>query len=80
MVNERPKKSLRKRATAKAKKDEEEQVVLDTTHEPREMFAIRLTPTERAALEKAAKAEDRPMGYIVRRTLMLWLKAKGYAK
>jgi hypothetical protein len=43
-------------------------------------FSVRLDDNERAALDKAAKAEDRPAAYIVRRVLLAWLKAKGFLK
>jgi predicted transcriptional regulator len=46
----------------------------------RPSFSVRLDDNERAALDKAAKAEDRPAAYIVRRELLGWLKAKGFLK
>lgn len=39
-----------------------------------------LEPKEREALEKAAKAEDRPSTYVARRAVVEWLKTNGWLK
>lgn len=44
------------------------------------MFSVRFEPGDRQALSNAAKAEDRPEAYIVRRATIDWLKANGYLK
>ena len=43
-------------------------------------FSIRMDQTLRAALDKAAKAEDRSAAYIAVRVLSEWLKEKGFLK
>ena len=43
-------------------------------------FSVRFDEDERAALEKAAKDDERSVGCIVRRATRDWLKAKGYLK
>jgi predicted transcriptional regulator len=44
------------------------------------LFSMGLEPAERAALDKAAKAEDRPAAYVARRALVMWLKEQGFLK
>ena len=88
MVNEVTRKTKRKSsgkpASAKAKtkpfKEKWDMMGADVAEafEVKEMFAIRLTASDRAMLAEAARAEDRPMGYIVRRALLIWLKEHGY--
>jgi hypothetical protein len=46
----------------------------------RKMFSIRFEPVHRKALDAAAKREDRPAAYIVRRATVEWLKANGFLK
>jgi hypothetical protein len=42
------------------------------------IFSVRLDTTEREALEKAAKADERPAAVIVRRLIRDFLKTGGY--
>ena len=44
----------------------------------RRPFSIRLSEDEEAALRKAADADHRPVGSMVRRILIEWLEAHGY--
>jgi predicted HicB family RNase H-like nuclease len=44
------------------------------------MFSVRFEPGDRQALAAAAKAEDRPEAYIVRRATIEWLKGQGFLK
>ncbi|MGB8898241.1 MAG: hypothetical protein WCC90_02825 [Methylocella sp.] len=44
------------------------------------LFSMQLDLNEREALDKAAKAEDRPAAYVARRALVEWLKANGWLK
>ncbi|MGA9214969.1 MAG: hypothetical protein WBD78_07345 [Methylocella sp.] len=46
----------------------------------RKMFSVRFDPAQRNALEAAAKSEDRPAAYVVRRATVDWLKANGFLK
>jgi predicted transcriptional regulator len=48
--------------------------------EARGMFGIRLSADERAALDAAAAAEDRPAAYVARRAIMEWLERNGFLK
>lgn len=41
---------------------------------------IRLEPEERAALERAAAADDRPMSALARKILVEWLRKHGHLK
>ena len=43
-------------------------------------FSIRIPPDVRAALNEAAKCEDRSAGNLVLRAITEWLKAGGYLK
>jgi predicted transcriptional regulator len=43
-------------------------------------FSLRLAPNVRAALDKAAEAEDRSAGYIALRFIVEGLKAGGHLK
>jgi len=43
-------------------------------------FNVRLDLDERAALEAAGAAEDRPAAYVARRAILEWLKEKGFLK
>ena len=43
-------------------------------------FTVRLEAEARAALDKAAAAEDRPSAYLVRQFVREALKAKGFLK
>jgi hypothetical protein len=43
-------------------------------------FTVRLEVDERAAVEKAAAAEDRASAYLVRQFVREALKAKGFSK
>jgi hypothetical protein len=45
-----------------------------------EPIGIRLDPAERAALEKAATADDRSMSALARRVLADWLRKNGWLK
>jgi hypothetical protein len=44
------------------------------------IFSVRLDIAERDALEKAAKADDRPAAVVVRRLIREFLKSEGYLK
>ena len=41
-------------------------------------FGVRLEPEERAALERAARDDDRALSSFVRRIVVEWLTANGY--
>ena len=43
-------------------------------------LGLRITPTLKAALEKAAKDDDRPLASYVERVLSEHLRKKGYLK
>lgn len=43
-----------------------------------EPLGVRFNPDEKAALERAAKAEDRTLSGLVRRLTADWLRVKGY--
>jgi predicted transcriptional regulator len=43
-------------------------------------LGLGLDPQERAALDKAAGAEDRSSAYVARRAVLDWLKANGFLK
>jgi hypothetical protein len=48
--------------------------------EPMKLFSVRLDEDERAALEMAAKADDRPAAVLLRRIAKEWLKEHGFLK
>ena len=54
--------------------------VKSKTRRVKPLFSMGLERKEREALEKAAKAEDRPAAYVARRALVEWLKANGWLK
>lgn len=45
-----------------------------------EQIGVRLAPEERTALERAAKADDRPVSTLARRIILEWLRANGHLK
>jgi hypothetical protein len=45
-----------------------------------EPIGVRLEPEERAALEKAAAADDRAMSALARKILVDWLRKGGWLK
>ena len=46
----------------------------------REVTTIRLLPEVKAALESAAKAEDRSVAYMIERATIEWLRKGGWLK
>jgi hypothetical protein len=48
--------------------------------EPMKLFSVRLSVVERAALEQAAAADDRPAAVLMRRITKEWLKENGWLK
>ena len=46
----------------------------------REVTTIRLLPEVKAALERAAKAEDRSVAYVIERATIEWLRKGGWFK
>jgi predicted transcriptional regulator len=53
---------------------------IKTPRRGKALFSIGLDPQERAALDKAAGAEDRSSAYVARRAVLDWLKANGFLK
>lgn len=45
-----------------------------------EPLGIRLDPVEREALERAAKADDRPVSALARKILAEWLRKNGWVQ
>jgi hypothetical protein len=43
-------------------------------------LGLRLFPSVKAALEKAAAADQRPVASMIEKILVSWLKANGYIK
>jgi hypothetical protein len=43
-------------------------------------IGVRLDPEERAALERAAAADDRPLSALCRRIVAEWLRKNGWLK
>ena len=41
-------------------------------------IGVRLDPSEREALERAAKVDERPMSALARKVLVDWLKKNGW--
>jgi hypothetical protein len=47
---------------------------------PSIITAARFTPSERKALDQAAKEDDRPTSSLIHKIVADWLKEKGYLK
>jgi hypothetical protein len=43
-------------------------------------LSVRFLPAARAALEKAALADDRPVSVLAQKIIVDWLKEKGFLK
>lgn len=43
-------------------------------------IGVRLDPHVRAALEQAAKVEERSLSFLIQKAIEAWLKTKGYLK